>query len=36
MEMQPGAFVSKASTDDWQTDPDGPGSQRTSWCMPTA
>jgi len=27
MEMQPGVFVSKASTDDWQTDPDVPGSQ---------
>jgi uncharacterized cupin superfamily protein len=27
MEVQPGVFVSKASTDDWQTDPDVAGSQ---------
>jgi uncharacterized cupin superfamily protein len=27
MEPYPGVFVSKASTDEWQTDPDVPGSQ---------
>jgi quercetin dioxygenase-like cupin family protein len=27
MEPHPGVFVSKASTDDWQSDPDVPGSQ---------
>jgi uncharacterized cupin superfamily protein len=27
MEMHPGVFMSKASTDDWQSDPDVPGSQ---------
>ena len=27
MELHPGAFVSKASTDDWESDPDVPGSQ---------
>ena len=27
MEVHPGVFVSKASTEDWQSDPDVPGSQ---------
>jgi uncharacterized cupin superfamily protein len=27
MEPHPGVFVSKASTDDWRSDPDVPGSQ---------
>ena len=27
MELHPGVFVSKASTDEWESDPDVPGSQ---------
>jgi uncharacterized cupin superfamily protein len=27
MELHPGAFVSKASTDEWKSDPEVPGSQ---------
>jgi hypothetical protein len=27
MQLHPGVFVSKASTDEWESDPDLPGSQ---------
>ena len=36
MEPHPGVFVSKASTDDWEPDPDVPGARCTSSCTPTA